>query len=254
MQIGLIGLQRACSYCVQIINPENKTINNLKLVTPKVSSEVFLPKSCVRSTEVPSINLSNPIRRHFVNPKFFLNDFDKLSDEINLEGLNVISGYGLNYSKSRLHHSYETHQSWGPSDFHILHGIPLRNVCPKRFSSTLSINMDATPGNEWLNDSIKIKSKFCHRSLGHLMDKEYRFVNFELSDQHVLEFWSRIWEINSKPMGSDLDLTLISSDQTFFRPIQVVKVRREDREMYCVFGIVLVYWLVSNIVELKKCR
>ncbi|KAH8859668.1 1-phosphatidylinositol 3-phosphate 5-kinase [Schistosoma japonicum] len=93
------------------------------------------------------------------------------------------------------------------------------------------------------------------------------------SDNDILYLWSRVWANTPKDVEfsaiSDSRLTttptgLLShihsvsnenlTDNNSCKSLQLFRLRKESEEVYCIYGLVLVYWLVNNLPDLKSCR
>ncbi|CAH8518163.1 unnamed protein product [Heterobilharzia americana] len=155
------------------------------------------------------------------------------------------------------------HHSMGTSAFHLIHRTPCKNKT-LIVDDSINTNVPSTP--------------FKKISLSHSFECLLSCTSPSLfnssSDQEMLLLWSRIWANSSEDSSFPITITSklnavstessslihshsnenVTKENSSSKLLQLFKWKRDNEEVYCVYGLVLVYWLVNNIPGLKHCR
>ncbi|CAH8512909.1 unnamed protein product [Schistosoma haematobium] len=305
-QIGLDGLQRACSYCAETLISTNTN-----------KPEHSLDKSSVRSLNTDNIHglkkkisLTEKSQRNNNRPKSVPSHFSHLSN------LNIRMSTGLlNISNSKALLTPPSYLNRTAVDLVSPNNSTstssadgCRDLFPTFFSATFpngndtSLSMDSigqtmrtiesntfgvirrTPRisqGPVLNESLNIdigSAPFKKISSSHsfecLPSSASQSLFNSSSGQDILYLWSRLWANSPK----DLDFSTISisqltasstrplsrvhshsnenltKDNSSCKSLQLFRLKNENEEYYCTYGLALVYWLVNNIPGLERCR
>lgn len=305
-QIGLDGLQRACSYCAETLISTNTN-----------KPEHSLDKSSVRSLNTDNIHglnkkisLAEKSLRNNNRPKSVPSHVSHLSNltiRMSTGLLNISNSKALLTPPSYLNRiavdlvSPNNSTSTNSAD-------GCRDLFPTFFSATFPNGNDASPSVDSirqtmctiesntfgvirrtprisqgpvLNESLNIdicSAPFKKISSSHsfecLPSSASQSLFNSSAGQDILYLWSRLWANSPK----DLDFSTISisqltasstrplsrvhshsnenltKDNSSCKSLQLFRLKNENEEYYCTYGLALVYWLVNNIPGLERCR
>ncbi|KAK4469219.1 hypothetical protein MN116_006793 [Schistosoma mekongi] len=306
-QIGLDGLQRACSYCAEVLITTNtsKSENSLEKhsdrslntdnvhgLKKKLSLMEKSQKNISRPNSVPShvshlsshnihmntglLNISNS--KALLNPASHLhiqavdsiNSYYLASISSTNEGKNLFPTFLPTTSSSDDHNDISP--SLDPPKQTMLsiepntHGV-VRRTPRKNKGSVLdeSLNIDVY--------SAQFKKIYSSHSFECLPSSTSQSIFNSSSDEDILYLWSRVWA--NAPKDVEFSSTSVSrltttptellshihsissenlTDNNSRKSLQLFRLRKESEEVYCIYGLALVYWLINNLPDLESCR
>ncbi|KAF5395969.1 hypothetical protein PHET_11391 [Paragonimus heterotremus] len=287
-QIGMSGLQRVCNYCAYSLPSTSHTASatqpdgtqpTLKnqMANPSVSKSTPLDCSSSDLKECKAISdrgtaiygTKQPFRRRYSAMTYANQRAVDQAIPINVSSRSTIFPMLHNSFSPNLPCSIPTFpnllSSGGGTKLSRVPSVHL-GVPSNPKVSTTSSQQGCPCCRQQLSDSLVVNP---NKSVGDYPPFPSNFdghVYGNMNETHISELWSRMvgsyvgfrcnfaYRMPNSNGLLDVDSLELAGLSTNPKELQVITFTHQQRTVYCAYGLSLVYWLTSNIPEVKQCR